>query len=270
MEPTLRGRIALVTGANHGIGAATARRLARDGAAVLVTCLRVDDPPDPAIPDAYRRNRAAGGEGVAASILEAGARAIAVEADLTDPETPARLFDAAERELGPVDILVNNATAWLADTFVPARADPHGRAHVRVAADTFERQFGVDARGGALLISEFARRHAERGADWGRIIGLTSGGPAGFPGEVSYGAAKSALESYTMSAALELGPLGVTGNMVHPPVTDTGWVNASVERFVEESPDHFHIATPEAVAGVIAWLASDAAGLVTGNVVRLR
>ena len=169
-----------------------------------------------------------------------------------------------------MDILVNNATGWLADTFIPTRPDMHGRSHARVGAAGFEQQFGVDARGGALMIAEFARRHLQRGADWGRIIGLTSGGRNGFPGEVSYGAAKAALENYTMSAAFELGPLGVTANMVFPPVTDTGWVNESVERFVEESREHFHIAQPEQVADVIAWLASDAAGLVTSSVVQLR
>src|ERR671932_255797 len=90
--------------------------------------------------------------------------------------------------------------------------------------------FGVDARGGALLIAEFARRHLERGAAWGRIIGLTSGGPLGFPEEVSYGAAKAAQESYTLSAAWELGRYGITANLVHPPVTDTGWVTPAVQR----------------------------------------
>src|SRR5919202_1315308 len=92
--------------------------------------------------------------------------------------------------------------------------------------------FGVDARGGALLIAEFARRHLERGAAWGRIIGLTSGGPLGFPEEVSYGAAKAALTNYHMSAAFELAEYGVTSNVLYPPVTDTGWVTQSVRDFV--------------------------------------
>ena len=70
--------------------------------------------------------------------------------------------------------------------------------------------------GAALMISEFARRHIARQATWGRIIGLTSGGELGFPEEVSYGAAKAAQENYTMSAALELAPFGVTANMVLP------------------------------------------------------
>ena len=92
----------------------------------------------------------------------------------------------------------------------------------------------------------------------------------GFPGEVSYGAAKAALENYTMSASIELARDGVTANVVHPPVTDTGWVIEEVRAFVGASPDHVHIAEPAEVAEVIGWLCTDAARLVTGNIVRLR
>jgi 3-oxoacyl-[acyl-carrier protein] reductase len=109
-----------------------------------------------------------------------------------------------------------------------------------------------------------------RGADWGRIIGLTSGGPLGSPDEVSYGAAKAALENYAMSAAIELGSYGITSNVVHPPVTDTGWVTDAVRELVAERQDMFHVAPPEDVADVIAFLASDHARLITANVVRLR
>jgi len=73
-----------------------------------------------------------------------------------------------------------------------------------------------------------------------------------------------------MSAALELAPFGVTANMVYPPVTDTGWVTGSVREQVAASPALIHVAAPEEVAEVIAWLASDAAALVTGNVLTLR
>ena len=111
---------------------------------------------------------------------------------------------------------------------------------------------------GALLIAEFARRH-DRAADatWGRIVGFTSGGPNGFPGEVTYGAAKAALENYTMSAATELGRLGVTANVIHPPITDSGWVTDPVREFAATSTEHFHVAEPDEPAGVVAWLCSD-------------
>ncbi len=262
--------IAIVTGANHGIGAATATAMARRGCAVLCTFLRVEDPDDPGAPRAYRDNRARDAAAVVARIEKEGGTAVAVEADLSDPAAPVALFDTAERQLGPVDILVNNATGWLADTFAAAATDRLGRTLQPVTAATWTQQFTVDAMGAALMISEFARRHIARRATWGRIIGMTSGGELGFPEEVSYGAAKAAQENYTMSAALELAPYGVTANMVHPPVTDSGWVTDAVREHVAASPTLIHIAAPGEVAEVIAYLASDAAALITGNVITLR
>jgi 3-oxoacyl-[acyl-carrier protein] reductase len=203
---------------------------------VLVTDLRVDNAP----PDGF-----------------------AVEADLLDTEAPARIFDVAENQLGSVDILVNNATGWIQDTFKPETSDRFGRPLQPVTAQTVDRNLGVDARASALLIAEFARRHVERGATWGRIVGLTSGGPHGFPEEVSYGAAKGALERYTLAAATELSEFGVTANVVHPPVTDTGWITDAVRAAVGR------VAQPDEVAEVIAYLCSDAAHLISGNVIEL-
>jgi 3-oxoacyl-[acyl-carrier protein] reductase len=266
----LRNHVALITGANHGIGAATALTLARCGAHILISYLRITADVDPGIPDDYRRMRAADAQDVIAAIQGDGGRAIAIEADLADGATPARLFDVAESELGPVDILINNASGWLADTFVPSVPDRLGRNSTLMSVETFDRQFAVDARASAALIAEFARRHAARHAAWGRIIGLTSGGPSGFPGEVSYGAAKAALENYTISAAYELAGFGITANILHPPVTDTGWITEDVRRYVAGRPDLIHIAQPREVADIIAFLVSDEAQLITGNVVHLR
>ena len=247
-----------MTGANHGIGAATARALAADGAAVLAGFFR---PPGDDRPD---------GAAVADDIVSSGGSAVAVEADLTDAATPDMLFDAAQAHLGPVDILVNNASGWLADTFLSSGTDRLGRRIRHLDAASFDDVAAVDARGAAVLIATFAERHVARGGSWGRIVSLTSGGPLGFPEEVSYGAAKAALENLTMSAAFELAPHGVTANAVHPPVTDTGWVTPEVEAAVRESADMIHIARPEDVAAVIAYLVSDAAALITANVVHLR
>ena len=266
----LSPHVALVTGANHGIGASTARTLAAAGARVLITYLRLQDEPNAALPDGYRQHRASDADHVVEAIRAAGGVALAMEANLAQPAAVERLFDLAEGQLGPVDILVNNASAWLADTFTTESHDMFGHACARVSRETFDRQFAVDARGSALLIAEFARRHIAREADWGRIVGLTSGGPAGFPGEVSYGAAKAALENYTMSAALELAHMGITANIVYPPVTDTGWITDTVRRYVEGRQDLVHIAQPDEVASVIAYLVSDEAKLITGNIVRLR
>ena len=266
----LQGHVALVTGANHGIGAAIARTLAACGAAVVVSYLRVPDSGETTVPEPYRRNRAMDASDVLAAIDAQGGRAMAVEADLADPGTPKLLFDSAETAFGPVDILINNASGWLADTFAPTPIGRFGHQQARVSPETIDRQFAVDARGAALLMAELARRHAARTAKWGRIVGLTSGGPNGFPNEVSYGAAKAALENYTMSAAFELAPLGITANLVHPPVTDTGWVTADVRRHVDEHPQLIHIASPDEVARVVAYLVSDEAGLITANTIHLR
>lgn len=268
MSDNLKRHVALVTGANHGIGAATARALARRGAFVLISYLRTSDPED--YPKPYRTNRAKNADDILAAIAAEGGSALAREADLRDPDAPGRLFDFAEAALGPVDILVNNATGWTSDTFTVGGHHATGATMESVSATTHDQVFSVDARGGALLIAEFARRHISRQATWGRIVGLTSGGALGFPGEVSYGAAKAALENYTMSAAFELAPFGVTANIVYPPVTDTGWLTDPVREQVKQRPDLLHIVQPEEVAEVIAFLCSDHARLITANVMHLR
>jgi 3-oxoacyl-[acyl-carrier protein] reductase len=263
-------RVALVTGANHGIGAATARRLAARGDRVLATFLRLHDAPSAGTPARYRHYRAQDADLVVSEIRQAAGQAEAVEADLRDPATASRLFEAAEATFGPVEILVNNATGWTPDTFKPVGTDRHGRPLPWLTEASASQVLEVDGRGSALLIAEFARRHVARGATWGRIVGLTSGGALGFPEEVSYGAAKAALTSYHLSAAAELADYGITSNVVHPPVTDTGWVDQSVRDFVAASPHHVHVATPEEVAEVIVYLCSDSARLITGNVITLR
>ena len=264
----LSGHVALVTGANHGIGAATAETLASCGASVLISYLRTYDPDD--YPEPYRSNRAKGANDVLSAIHAYGGQAVEMEADLRDVSVVSKLFDYAEAELGFVDILINNATGWVADTFTAGKEHVTGVRSDGLTASTHDQVFSVDARGGALLIAEFAHRHIARQANWGRIIGLTSGGPLGFPTEISYGAAKAALENYTMSAAFELAQFGITANIVYPPVTDTGWVNDSVREHVRNSNELIHIVDPKDVGEVIAYLSSDFAKLITANIVHLR
>jgi 3-oxoacyl-[acyl-carrier protein] reductase len=271
IDPGLAGRVAIVTGANQGIGAAVARGLFNQGASVLLTYLRLD--PSRAAgepyPGDYAEFRARDAGELTAEMDPSGRRAVAVEADLADPDAPERLFDTAEQLLGPVEILLNNASAWLANTFLPDRTDRFGRRLEPVDPAGHEQLFRVDVRGAALLIAEFARRHVARGGEWGRIIGLTSGGSLGFPGEVSYGAAKAAIENYTMSAAAELGRFGVTANLVHPPITDTGWITPEVAGMAAETGPLYHVARPEDVAEVVTLLASHQARFITGEIVHM-
>jgi 3-oxoacyl-[acyl-carrier protein] reductase len=261
------GRVAVVTGANHGIGGAIAVALAETGVDVAVTYLRN---PESGADNPYAAARAATGDDVIERIRSTGAAAVGVEIDLTVTGAPSSIFERAETDLGPVDILVNNASAWTADTFKSDASDRMGRLLTQLGEETFDRVFAVDARATALLIAEYAHRHREHRLEWGRIVSLTSGGPLGFPEEVSYGAAKASLESLTMSAAFELADRGVTANVVHPPVTDTGWVDDEVRKVVADSAELIHVATPEQVAEVVAFLCSDAAKLITANRIHLR
>jgi 3-oxoacyl-[acyl-carrier protein] reductase len=129
---------------------------------VLATYLRLYDEPDPGLPDRYRTARASDADDVVARVTASGGRTVAAECDLTDDKAPGELFDRAEAAFGPVDILVNNASGWMADTFAADPSDSFGRTLQRVSSATFDRLYRVDARAAALLISEFARRHIAR------------------------------------------------------------------------------------------------------------
>ena len=221
MTLPLNGRVALVTGANHGIGAATASALASLGANVAVTYLRLpDDADDPGRPAAYGRDRAQDAEEVLARMAPTGVSGVAIEADLRDPSSAAMVFDRVELVLGGVDILVNNASGWKKDTFGPAAQDWIGRDNTIVSAATADAQYLVDARGGALMIAEFATRHRARGANWGRIINVASvHGLVGSAQKSAYVAAKHGIVGLTKVTALENATTGVTCNAICP-----GWV----------------------------------------------
>lgn len=268
----LNGRTALVTGANQGIGAATAIALAEQGVRVFLTYLRLgsDDPGvQSTMLENYATARQRTADEIVAGIRHSGGVASSWEADLSQVETVPELFDRAERELGPVEILVNNADFWVGDTFRPTTTDQFGRGLLAVSAASHDRSFAVNSRATALLISEFAQRHIERGAQWGRIIGLTTGPASGFPGEVTYGASKNALESYSIAAAHELGQYGITSNIVCPAPTDTGWMTPEMAIQFAEMPPLYHVGQPEEVADVILFLASHQARFVTGQRITL-
>lgn len=190
--------------------------------------------------------------------------------DLSDPAVIPLLFERAEQALGPVDILVHNAASWQGDTFLPDRVDHIGRRLTTVSAATHDLHFAVNSRATALLIAEYARCHRRREARWGRIVTITTGGAGGFPMEVSYGASKNALESYTVAAAWELGRYGITANVLCPPATDTGWIpDAAREALASHSPLG-RIAQPQQVADAALFLVSLQASAVTGTTLTLR
>jgi 3-oxoacyl-[acyl-carrier protein] reductase len=273
INPGLHGRAVLVTGANNrlGIGAAIARAFAAIGATVFLHYHRT--PLDGgAHADVYRQQQANSANGIANEIASLGGRAASFEADFTDPATISSLFDAAERFCGTVDVLINNAAAWSADTFRPsigARRNPFLElwtdAAQPVASGPAQRLFMANAVAPALLTTEFARRHAARGAQWGRIVNISTAGSECFPSEASYGAAKYALESYTRTAARELGQFGITVNVVALGPVQTGWITPELERALLPTLALGRIGTPDDVADVVVFLASDQARWVTGQ-----
>lgn len=281
IEPGLSGKTAIVTGANNpfGIGAAIAEAFVAQGAAVFFTFLRESPEKygiDPAQAQAaatpgnafYRARNADAPDQVLARLRDRGGRAEAAEFDLSDPAAIPAMFDLAERLIGPVDVLVNNAAYGESDEIVfrqDAGADWANRHRRTVDAASHDRHFAVNSRAVALTMAEFARRHVLRGAIWGRIVNISTEGADGFPGEVSYGASKAALESYSRSAAVELAPLGITVNIVAPGPIQTGWIPPDAEPRIAREIPLGRIGQPADVADVVVFLASEQARWVTGQ-----
>ncbi len=284
VDTGLKGKVAFVTGANHGVGAATALAFAREGADIFLTYLSISAPEKRAIgkaasdigdkpgPVHYYRILERGAEDAVAAIRAVGGRCVAREADLADPENAARLMDEAEREFGKVDVLVNNADHDRPDSFLPAGELPEaglvgGEYAVRTfTAASHDEHFAVNSRGAALLVAEFARRLIGRRAGWGRIINVSTDGASGHGWSVSYGASKLAAESYAKAAAAELGPYGITVNVVSPGAIQTGWLPEEAAAAIAQTYPLRRIGTPEDIAAAIVFFASAQADWITGQV----
>jgi NAD(P)-dependent dehydrogenase (short-subunit alcohol dehydrogenase family) len=237
-EP-LAGRVALVTGASRGIGAATARALDRAGARVVVTGRSRQDL-----------------EPVAAELAN---DPVVVTGDLRDPDAPAAIVQAALGACGGVDVLVNNAA-------LVARLPT-----VDTTAALIDEVLAVNVRAALLLIAGVIPAMGERGG--GSIVNLSSvSGLVGTPMRAVYAASKGAIDAATRSLAIELGPRGIRVNAVAPGAVDTRvWeknraVPGVVEAIEQQTPLR-RWAVPEDIADVIVFLASDASRFVTGETI---
>lgn len=232
----LAGKTAIVTGASRGIGRATARRLAADGASVVVN---------------YRSEASAAATTVA-EIKRQGGTAIAVQADISRPPDVDRMFQETIARFGQLDILVANAAYAC---FKPFDA---------LSLDDFDRTFAVNARGTFLCLRE-ALRYLTRG---GRIIGIsTIGTTLNLTGGSCYFASKAAVEQLCRTLAREVAPRGITVNLVSPGFTATDMLNATTdtasrEQLIDMTPAG-RIGEPSEIAEVVAFLASGRAGWIT-------
>jgi 3-oxoacyl-[acyl-carrier protein] reductase len=236
----LAGKVALVTGASRGIGRATAERLSRDGATVVVNYA----------------NSAAKAEEVVAALVAAGGQAVAVQADMRQPADIHRLFEQTLAQFGRLDILVNNA--GVAD---PGPLDSSDEA-------LYAQVFDLNVRGVLLATQEAARRFGQEG---GRIINLSSVlSRRPVPGGALYGASKAALNSLTQSWAAELGPRGITVNAVGPGLTETDMAAALPPEVQQDAINHTalgRLGRPDEIADVVAFLAGHDARWITGQTI---
>ncbi|WP_432978073.1 SDR family oxidoreductase [Dactylosporangium sp. CA-233914] len=232
----LRGKVALVTGGSRGIGAAVARALAARGADVAIT---------------YERGEPAA-DAVACEIKSLGGRALTVRADSGDAAAVARAVDEVADLLGRLDILVNNAAIF-----------PTGDLE-SMGVEEFDRTVAVNVRG-PYVACRAAARHLNMG---GRIINIGSNVAqrVPFPGMTLYALSKSALAGLTTALARELGPRGITVNLVHPGPTDTDANPASQPQAstIAGLTALGRYAEPAEIASVVAFLAGDEARYVTG------
>jgi 3-oxoacyl-[acyl-carrier protein] reductase len=266
IDPGLEGRVVLITGANNpfGIGAGTARAFAVQRARVFLTYLR-ESPQTYGISEEeaakattpskafgrYQTSQSA--DRVVRELRESGAEVEAMELDLAQADRIPGLFDAAERAFGQVDVLVNNATHGM-----------HPDNVLDTTAERIDRHFAVNTRAVVLMMQEFGIRHIRAKRTWGRIINISTDSYIHL-GNTTYGASKHAMESYTRAAAHELGPYGVTVNIVSPGPVQTGYYDEAVVTREERMIPLGRIGRPEDIANAIVFFASDQAAWITGQ-----
>ena len=237
----LAGKVAVVTGASKGIGAAIAKHLAAEGASVVVN---------------YASSRA-GADKVVAEITGNGGKAVAVQADVAKKPDIERLFAETKKAFGALDILVNNAGIY---EFLPLE---------KITEDHFHKQFNVNVLGQILTTQEAVKHFGSTG---GSIINISSVASTSAPaGGSVYSATKAAVDAVTKSLAKELGPRKIRLNTINPGMVETeglhsaGMVESDFRKQIEAQTPLGRIGQPDDIAPAVVFLASPDAGWITGQ-----
>ena len=237
----LAGKVAVVTGASKGIGAAIAKNLAAEGAAVVVN---------------YASSKA-GADKVVSDITSAGGKAVAVQGDVAKKADIERLFAETKKAFGALDILVNNAGIY---EFAPLE---------NVTEEFFHKQFNLNVLGPILAAQAAVKLIGPAG---GSIINISSVvSTLGFPNASVYGGTKGAVDAITRSLAKELGPRGIRVNAINPGMVETEGVHAAgiaesdFRRQTEASTPLGRIGQPQDIAPAAVYLASSDSAWVTGE-----
>lgn len=241
LEYNFEGKVALVTGASGGIGSAVAELLGRSGARVFLSGTRED-----------------GLNELAAQLRAKSIECSHLPIDITVPEAPARLVDAAAREWGRLDILVNAAGINR-----PEKAE-------EVSNENWDAVFNINLRALFFISQAAGRKMIDQG--YGRIVNISSqAGTVAIPLRAAYCSSKAAVDALTRSLALEWAPYNITVNAVAPTFVETPFVtkmfkDASFKKYVLDSIPLGRMATTTEVAHAVLYLASDYAAIVTGHI----